>query len=85
LRATAGLEAADCAPAANAPVTARMHAIFAASGVQTSVWADELAATDAALGDLRDGDFLLLLAHTDAGAVVERVRARVSPAVPLPL
>lgn len=66
-------------------VTARMHAIFAASGVQTSVWADELAATDAALGDLRDGDFLLLLAHTDAGAVVERVRARVSPAVPLPL
>ena len=66
-------------------VTGRMHAIFAASGVTTSVWADELAATDAALGDLRDGDFLLLLAHTDAAAVVERVRARVTAVLPLPL
>ncbi len=68
-------------------VTSRMHTIFAASGVQTSVWPDELAATAAALGDLRDGDFLLLLAHTDAAAVVERVRARarVTSVLPLPL
>ena len=66
-------------------VTGRMHAIFAATGFTTSVWSDELAATDAALGDLRDGDFLLLLAHTDAAAVVERVRARVTAVPPLPL
>ncbi len=58
-------------------VVGRMRAIFSAAGVPTSSWPDELAATDAALSDLHDGDFLLVLAHTDAAGVVERVRARV--------
>lgn len=55
-------------------VVARMERILADAAVPTSRSPDELSATDAALANLRAGDFLLLLAHTDAAAVVERVR-----------
>ncbi len=60
-------------------VVERMRASFAAAGVPTTSWPDELAATAAALADLRAGDFLLLLAHVDAAGVIERVRERLPP------
>lgn len=55
-------------------VVARMERILAEAAVPTSRSPDELSATDVALASLRAGDFLLLLAHTDAAAVVERVQ-----------
>lgn len=61
-------------------VSARMRAVFTAAGIATSSWPDELSAANAALDDLRDGDFLLLLSHADTAAVIEAVRARCGPA-----
>ncbi len=63
-------------------VTDRMAAIFKAGGVESTSWPDELAATDAALSELRAGDFLLVLAHVDAVSVVARVRGRMGGASP---
>lgn len=57
-------------------VVDRMRQTFEAARIPTTAWPDELSATDAALGDLRAGDFLLVLAHTDAAGVIERVRGR---------
>lgn len=60
-------------------VSGRMRAVFQAAGVPTSSWPDELSAANAALNDLQDGDFLLLLSHADTAAVIEMVRARCGP------
>ena len=59
-------------------VVARMERVYAASHIPTSRSPDELSAVDAALSAMHAGDFVLVLAHTDAAAVVDRLKARIA-------